>query len=185
MEFVIFIAGLVIGGLLSWLITHRYYVKAGKDQAEQLAALGDRLKPKNTIQDFEDLLESSQWHKEFFDHKEVWIADCDNTYQIECGQKFHQFKEKWTDVYPDPKSSASPVCLKINGNVIKEITFVSMDGGRIFVPMPDIRLRGDENVEYFWNLNSLEVKVCRVAGSYYIYNNLEGVAQRSKIEVVE
>jgi len=185
MEFAMFIAGLVLGGLVSWLITHRYYVKAGKDQAEQLTALEERLKSKNTLQDFENLLESSQWHKEFIDHTELWNADDDNTFQIECGQKFRQFKEKWTDVYPDPDSSASPVYLKINGNVIKEINFISMDGGRIFVPMPDIRLRDDEIVEYFWNLNSLEVKVCRVVGSYYIYNNLKGVAKRSKIEVIE
>lgn len=185
METVIFVVGLVIGGLVSWFIAHQYHLKAGEDQAKKLLELESRLKPKNTLRDFEFLLESSVWHKEFFDHTEVWIADDDNTFQIELGQKFRQFKEKWTDVYPDPNSSASPVYLKINGNVIKEITFISMDGGRIFVPLPDLKLLDDESVEYFWNLNSLEVKVCRVVGSYYIYNNLEGVAKRSKIKVIE
>lgn len=59
-----------------------------------------------------------------------------------------------------------------------------MDGGRIFVPLPDIRAVDDETVQYFYNLNSLEVNVCRVVGSYYIYEDLEGVANRSRIELV-
>ena len=56
MEFVIFVVGLIIGGLISWLITHRYYIKAGEDQRQQLAALEARLRTKNTLHDFEDLL---------------------------------------------------------------------------------------------------------------------------------
>lgn len=185
MEFVIFVAGLIIGGLISWFITHQYFIKAGEDQKKRFRALEERLRSKNTLHEFEDLLESSTWHKEFIDHSEVWIADNDITFQIELGNELRQFKEKWTDIYPDPNSSASPVYLKVNGNVIKEITFISMDGGRIFIPLPDLQMLDDDSVEYFWNLNSLEVKVGRVVGVYYIYNNLEGVAKRSKIEIID
>ena len=60
-----------------------------------------------------------------------------------------------------------------------------MDGGRIFVPVAEGRPTGADNVEYFWNLNSLEVKVGRIVGSYYIHNNLEGVAQRSGVTLVQ
>ena len=59
-----------------------------------------------------------------------------------------------------------------------------MDGGRIFVPMAEVRLDATGNPEYFWNLNGLEVCVCRIIGSYYIYETLEGVAKTSKVVLV-
>jgi len=88
-------------------------------------------------------------------------------------------------VHPDKYSSSYPVYLKINNTVIKELAFISVDGGRIFVPMLEIRPVSEEDVEYFWNTNSLGVKVCRIIGKYYIYNDLAGVAQRSRIALVE
>jgi len=60
-----------------------------------------------------------------------------------------------------------------------------MDGGRIFVPRAGVRLDATEAPECFWNLNSLEVWVCRIIGSYYIYETLEGVARTSKVTLVE
>ncbi len=112
------------------------------------------------------------------------MADADNTFQIEQGERTREFRERWTTVYPDPDSVAYPVYLKINGTIIKELTFISMDGGRILVPMAGVRPVSEGVVEYFWNLNSLEVKVCRIIGSYYRYQNLEGVAQMSKVSVI-
>ena len=60
-----------------------------------------------------------------------------------------------------------------------------MDGGRIFVPIAEVRLTPTKEIEYFWNLNSLEVSVCRIIGSYYIYGNLEGIAKMSRVALVE
>lgn len=184
-DFLTFTAGAAIGGLLSWLITHRYYMKSGVDQKAELAKLQAALKPRNTLSDFEDLLRTSAWTKSFVGHAEIWMADADNTFQIEQGESTREFKERWTTVYPDPNSTAYPVYLKINGTTIKELTFISMDGGRIFVPMAGVRLDATEAPEYFWNLNSLEVWVCRIIGSYYIYKTLEGVARTSKVTLVE
>lgn len=183
-EFLTFAAGAAIGGLLSWLITHRYYIKSGADQKVELERLTATLKPRNTLQNFERMLESSEWTKSVIDHTEVWIADDDSTYQIEAGERSREFTERWTSVHPDPNSSAYPVYLKLNGTTIKELTFISMDGGRIFVPMAGVRQIDEKEVEYFWNLNSLEVKVCRIVGTYYRYENLEGVAKRSKVALV-
>ncbi len=183
-EFLTFLAGAAIGGLLSWLITHRYYIKAGSDQKAELARLSEELKPKNTLQNFERLLETSTWSKSVIGHTEVWMADTDNTYQIESGESLRDFTERWTTVHPDPNSSAYGVYLKLNGTTIKELTFIAMDGGRIFVPMASVRPKEDGSVEYFWNLNSLEVKVCRIVGTYYRYENLEGVAKRSNVSIV-
>lgn len=180
-ELTTFIAGAAIGGLLSWLITHRYYVKAGADQRIELKKLSDGLRPRNTLRDFETYLDESTWTKTVVGHAGVWMADADNTFQIEQGESTREFRERWTTVYPDPNSSPYPVYLKINGTTIKELTFISMDGGRIFVPMAGVRQTSSGAAEYFWNLNSLEVKVCRVIGTYYCYENLEGIARMSKV----
>lgn len=113
------------------------------------------------------------------------MADADNTFQIEQGKSTRDFRERWTTVYPDPNSTAYPVYLKINGTTIKELTFISMDGGRIFVPMTEIRLVSNGASEYFWNLNSLEVLVCRIIGNYHIYKTLEEVAATSKVVLID
>lgn len=184
-EFFVFVAGVVLGGLLSLLVAHRYYVKAGKEQKQEFSQLAGQLSPKNTLQDFQAMLEASTWAKNIVDHVEVWIADRDNTFQIVRSEQSQHFAERWTKAYPDQNSSAYPVYLKIGASVIKEVTFISMDGGRIFVPMADLRPLENNAVEYFWNLESLEVRLCRVIGEYYIYKNLEGVARVSKITLVQ
>ena len=183
MEIILFVAGLLLGGLISWGITHRYYQKSTQDQRNALDQLSAELKPKNTLHDFEKLLDKDRWRKEFINDSEIWISEIDNTFQIEVGKRSSDFSERWTTVYPDSSSSSYPVYLKINGNVVKEFRFISLDGGRIFVPMPDIRME-HENPIYFWNLNSLELKVCMIIGEFYIYGDIFGIARRSKIEIV-
>lgn len=180
-ELLTFIAGAAIGGLLSWLITHRYYMKAGADQRIELQKLSDGLRPRNTLRDFETYLDESTWTKTVVGHAQVWMAAADHTFQIEQGESTREYREPWTSIYPDPNSSAYPVYLKINGTTIKELTFISMDGGRIFVPMAGVRQTSSGVAEYFWNLNSLEIKVCRVVGTYHCYVDLEGIACKSKV----
>jgi hypothetical protein len=184
-ELILFIAGAAIGGLLSWLISHRYYVKASRDQKEELTGLAQTLRAKTTLPDFEAMLASSSWSKAVVNHAEVWLADSDNTFQIVRGERSREFVERWTEVYPDGNSSAYPVHLKIGASVIKELTFISMDGGRIFVPMAELRPTSGGGVEYFWNVSSLEVRVCRFIGEYYIYKDLEGVSRMSKVTLVQ
>lgn len=179
-----FFAGLAIGGLLSWLITHLYYKKASREQRAEFDRLSHELRPRNTLSDFEKMLAESTWMSKVINESEVWIADSDNTFQISRGERTQDFRERWTDAHPDPNSAAYPIYLKINNNIIKELAFISVDGGRIFVPMPEKRQVSGNEVEYFWNMNSLEVKVCKVVGSYYSYQDLQGVAKRSRIALV-
>ncbi len=184
-EIITFIGGAAVGGLLSWFITHQYYVRANKDQSAALNQLKKDLRPKTTLQDFEDMLASSLWTKTCIDNKELWVADEDNMFQVEIGERSQDFAERWTKVHPDPNSASYPIYLKIAGVVTKELTFISADGGRIFVPMPGARPLPDGTTDYFWHLGSLEVRVCRVVGEYYIYDNLEGIAKRSNVSLVE
>ena len=86
-------------------------------------------------------------------------------------------------MHPNPSSARYPVYLKIGDTAIKELTFIAVDEGRIFVPMPEQEVNNGDR-RFFWILESLEVMVCRVIGKYHIYRNLSGVAKRSGVELV-
>lgn len=169
------------------------YIKAGRD----ISAGGDVIVGNKTINQsltianknieaFRKLIENTSWRKELIDHKEVWICDKDNTFQIEIGGGHHgEFREKWTQVYPDKANvSRYPVYLKINNTVVKEFTFISCDGGRIFVPLPELKSENNDNVIYVWHRDALPFKVASIIGRYYIHKNIEGVAQMSKIRII-
>lgn len=166
------------------------YIKAGGD----ISAGGDIVvgsktvnqpssAPDKNIEAFEKLLENSSWRKELIDHKEVWFCDKDNTYHIEIGDRIGEWQEKWAKVYPDVNSSQYPVYLKISNVTIKELTFISCDGGRIFVPLPELRSDSDQ-AGYIWKRDSLPHKVCQIIGRYYIHQNIEGIARMSKISII-
>ena len=142
-----------------------------------------KYKDRNNLKHFEDLVEKAQWKKEFIDHKEIWVCEKDNTFQIEIGECGGDFQESWVEVYPDRNGQRYPVYLKINNTTIKELAFIACDGGRIFVPMPERRLE-NEHIVFSWRLNSLPLKVCKIIGHYYIHKNIEGIAQMSNIGLV-
>ncbi|MCK4359327.1 MAG: hypothetical protein KAW92_11410 [Candidatus Cloacimonetes bacterium] len=183
MAITLFILGAMIGGLISWGITHKYYAKSSKEQKELLAKFSQELKETNTLKYFELLLEKSKWQKEIIGNDEIWIARENNTFQIHKGDPKGDFRETWTQVYPDKNTKGYPVYLKINNVIVKELTFISLDGGRISVPLPDRKFE-NQKVNYFWNMNSLEIKVCKIIGRYYIWKNIFGVAKQSKIEIL-
>jgi type II secretory pathway pseudopilin PulG len=187
MEWIQLIIGIAIGAIASWLISYIYYRKSSQeaektanDLKDTIATLKRELNERNTIHKFENLIEESNWSCSTINGIETWVCDDDQTFQIQLGEPSHGFSESWTKMYPDPLSSEYPVILMIGGSKIKVLTFVSIDGGRIFIPRPDIQPDG----EFFWDKNKLEFKVCSIIGNYYIYNNIEGVAKRSNVKVV-
>lgn len=93
---------------------------------------------------FHNLIKTGTWHQEFISTKELWICEEDNLCQIEVSHDTEDFSEPWTKVYPDQNGSwKSSVYLRVNNVAIKEILFVSCDGGRIFVPMPEVRMKNE------------------------------------------
>ena len=75
------------------------------------------------------------------------------------------------------------VYLSINGNKIKQFIFVAVDGGRIFVPLTKFINNGNGIRKYYWEKNSLDFKIGKIIGEFYIYNSIEEIAKRSKIEI--
>jgi len=137
----------------------------------------------NNIKTFEKRVEESSWSKEFIENKEVWICDDDNAFQIEVDDKSEEFTGEWTKVFPDSNGSGKhKVFLSINGTRIKSHIFVWADGGRILVPLPRIESKDDE-ITYYWERNSLDFKIGKIIGNFYIHKNMEDVAKMAKIEI--
>jgi len=198
---VIFLIG-GIGTFLGWLIKKRLKttslkkpssISAGRD----ITAGGDIIagtklqttvyknNQKEGLKRFEKYLGGSKWREELIDGKEIWVCESNNLYQIEIGDKVRDFSEEWTKVYPgELESWLHYATLKVKGVAIKQIPFISCDGGRINVPMPEKKVKDDKRI-FYWDKKSLEYKVGKIVGSFYIYENLEGVAEMSKIKIVE
>lgn len=149
--------------------------------------------PYMSIHNFERFLTHSNWTDEHIKHTLVWICSEDAIFQIEKGDETEDFTEEWTRKFPDVHGSRRySVYLKIAGNIIKELTFISVDGGRYFVPMPKIRTIGKEiigtdsqKVEFYWETTSLEYKVGQIIGRFYgaMADNLEEFAQHTGIMI--
>jgi hypothetical protein len=135
------------------------------------------------ITGFESLLRHS-WVREIIANREVWISEVDNLFQIEVGGQAGAFSEEWTRRFPDANGSfAYSVLLKVQGVEIKQLLFISCDGGRIFVPRPAATPAVNRQLAFSYERSSLEYKVGQIAGQFHIYNTLEGVAQAARITV--
>ena len=140
---------------------------------------------KNNIKRFEGLVEREKWNKEFIGNEEVWICEKDNTFQIHLSDKYRDFREDWTDVYPNKSAIFQPLLLKINNTTIKEVYFIYCDETRIFVPLPKrVVSKGLKSYHYEWRRDSLGFKLSKIVGKYHIYDNMEGVAKISNIKII-
>ena len=189
-------------GTIIWFFIKKWFSKETKDNKESsikaggnILAGGDIVAGNNNVvnnpkiesknlETFEKLVENEDWHFEMIDEKEVWVCKVNNTYQIqkEEGEEGYQ-AEPWTQVYPSNITSGSKVSLKINETVIKQIQFVSCDHGNIFVPLTTIRKGRNGRIDE-WDRRSLEYKIAKIIGKFYIYDTIEGVAEKSKIKII-
>jgi hypothetical protein len=48
--------------------------------------------------------------------------------------------------------------------------------------LPKIESKDNEDI-YYWERNSLDFKIGKIIGNFYIHNNIEGVAKIVKIEI--
>jgi len=139
---------------------------------------------KKNLDVFERILELSKWKKVSFDSPEKWIFEDDNSFVIEISDASRDFKEKWTDHFPDKKSHATEVILKINGErVHTPLLFIGVDGWRYFVPCPK-KIRENGVYEYYWDSKSLEYKVFSIIGSVdYLFSDLEKFGEACDVSI--
>ena len=135
------------------------------------------------IERFEQLLTTSSWRREIIDATEIFICETDNNYQVEIGNSTSSFTEPWTQVYSaSHNSTRASVYLRVNANRIREMTFVYCDSARIFVPLPKTRTENGNRI-FYWSRNSLDYKLGKVVGDFYIYESMEGIARMSNIRI--
>jgi hypothetical protein len=185
MEILLFLLGLLAG----WMIAHFYYRKSTRDLTVRLSnlkeELEDALRPKTSLADFERMVESSPWRAETIANENVWICEGNNSFQVVQGESdlSETFTETWTEHFPDQQHSGRcPVYLKIGGTIVREIPFVWLDGGRVLVPMPDVRVENRKQI-FYWRGLSLEFKLGEIIGRFYIHNTMYGVASFCHITV--
>jgi hypothetical protein len=83
--------------------------------------------------------------------------------------------EKWMIHYPDPHKSSTLIKATFNGIVLLTEDFISLDGGRYFVPIPKrkaISELGDMPIFEYW-YTPLQINLARIVGYYYRVSTIE------------
>ena len=142
---------------------------------------------------WKSLLQIGQWSERELSgrhgNKTVWTSDEDQRYQIENTYEVESknFSEPCIKGFPDPHRSSSWVELKVSGATIEQVLFVSLDGGRYFVPMPEQRVTENEDgsIErnFFYDRSSLRYQLGNVIGRFYIKDSLVQFAIWKGIEI--
>ena len=122
----------------------------------------------NTKDEFEFFIDHWIWERKNFNSENVWICKDTDEYQlIEWGIVRDKFKEDWTKIFPDNENnSSSKLFLKRNGIIVREFTWISCDGGCVWMPLPDSKNLWDPEkdeckMEYSFKEDSLKFKMLK------------------------
>lgn len=177
------ILGAIIGFITSWIITAYFYKRSGKDVEKKLDRQTDKLSSLPTLNNFEKMLRTSEWDCEEINHEEVWVCKKNRHFQFKRSEDRMPFREKWTSVFPDQNGAMYQIHLMISGSIIKSFRFISGDGGRYTLPLPDVAIVNGEQV-FCWYKDELDSLIAEVIGSFYRCNSLAEVARFTKVELV-
>ncbi len=88
------------------------------------------------------------------------------------------YKEEWIQNYPDKDHNASHfVRLEMDGMLLEKELFVSLDGGRIFVPVPRRSLK---NKKLFYWYDEIQIQLADIVGEFYIKKDINNFAKNQK-----
>lgn len=183
MEISSLFVGSALGGFFSWLITKYYYDKANKELEKRFSKQAKKLVTKDTLEEYEKLLVQSEWEKNFEGQEPVFVCKLKPTFQFDMSGEREEFYEDWMKVFPDEKGTVFNLNLKIQGTTVKTLRFISGDGGRYTLPLPEVYLFQGKQA-FVWRKNSLDYKVASVIGNYYRQNTLEEVGHFVGIDVI-
>ena len=172
-----------IGFVLGWLITYQYYKKAIKHSENQNTKNINRQRFESSLQYYIYLLESGTWNQKVIENKDVYVCQENPLYQIDISDEGRKFNEQWTRKLPDASARLFDIKLKSGQTVIETYKFVSADGERYIVPLPQIILDQNKEPIYYWRKNSPQYFIAGIIGNYYRDYTLEEVANTLKIEI--
>ncbi|GED14806.1 hypothetical protein [Aneurinibacillus migulanus] len=95
------------------------------------------------------------------------------------------FMEEWANKFPDPKATSSFIDFFYNGTLVYRDIYVTVDGGRVSIPLPDREIddKTYEVTRYSIPKKKYELfKLINGSGSTYDYDNY---IQRAGIEIVD
>ena len=176
----------LMGALVSFLISRAYHQKAIAEAKLANRELVSKLDSRNSRGHFELLLVSPNWQKvtdEVGDYR--WVCDTDTRCEIRKGRAGDSgFTEAWTAAFPDGQNNRYvPVNLLKGGVVIEQLAFVSCDGGRYLLPMPQPYSDAGA-LGYCWVEESLAERVARIVGVFYREESLSDVCSLTGVEWV-
>jgi len=172
-----------LGGLVGWLISSHYYHRSRLDADKSESKREAREKWSRSINYFEHKLTAAQWEKRYINCIVTWICLSDSSLKIVIPDSTSEFTEDWTERHPNPRGQRNEIQLRVNDSTIQELPFIHLDGGRILVPMPRQVFVGSSPA-YFWERDSVEFKVGKIIGHYYIHKTIEGVGNLSGVSIV-
>ncbi|MFA5169119.1 MAG: hypothetical protein WC420_00015 [Candidatus Paceibacterota bacterium] len=91
------------------------------------------------------------------------------------------FKDPWIKFFPDPNNKLWSVGLKSNGIFLMEEFFVSLDGGRYFVPCPRRKLDQGQRV-YFYD--KIQIQLTNIIGQYWDDKNINNFITNHSLEIL-
>ena len=94
------------------------------------------------------------------------------------------FSEEWMNNIPisDKKNNASYiVSMEVNSMLIDKELFVSLDGHRYFVPVPNRFIVNDGIMTFFYNQR--QVQLANIVGKYFFEKDIFKFAKRTLIDI--
>ena len=173
----------LLGALVGFLISRHYYQRAKDDTDSAEAKREAKENWRRSSNYFEHMLTASTWEQTYLNDLVTWTCPKDVTLKIVVPDSTDDFIEPWTERYADKRGRRTDVQLRVNDSTIAELPFIHLDGGRILVPMPR-RVVVDGAHTFFWERDSIEFKVGKVIGHYYIHDSIEGIAKISDISIL-
>ena len=143
----------------------------------------------STKDEFDFYITHWVWEKKLFDHVQTWICKDTDEYQlVEWNTVVENFKEIWTDIFPDNENNFSyQLFLKRNGIIVREFTWVSCDGGRVRMPIPDRKNHWKNKreciMDYFFLKDSLEYRMLQKIWNYWSEDSFERLFEQAKIKI--
>ena len=183
MEWGSIFVGWLLGLLTSWAIAQTFAVRSDKTLKQNLDRQTSQLTNNNSWNTFERLLRTAPWQEETIDNRQVWVCQANNLFQFHCGDDLHEFREKWTAPFPQSVGSMFHVNLTIGGTIVRSFPFVSCDGSRYTLPLPDLALVDAEQV-FCWYSDAIETRIAEIMANFYRYRTIQEVARLTGVEVV-
>ncbi len=144
---------------------------------------------------FSNYIDNSHWEKVLDEGNEFWICEDDALFYIEVeSEETQEFREEWIQPFPAHRLGNDPaipykVKLKISTVTIDNFRFISVDGGRYFVPMPEIDMNVinydvNQDRKFYWRRDSLIFRVALIISVFYhVHPNFEAFAKQANIEI--